>query len=74
VRERKDMPIKLTERKTKYLFETKNWRLDKHTTYKMDEDVMTGDISNKKLERWSLELKRVRRLSLIGTNKEDTIG
>jgi len=68
------MAIKRKDRRTKDIFSMKDWTLKYHTTFTMDEDVMTGDVSNKKLQSFSIELKRDRSLSSMGTNKEDTIG
>lgn len=68
------MAIKRKDMKSKDVFSMKDWRLKYHTTFTMDEDVMTGDVSNKKLQSFSIELKRDRSLSSLGTNKEDTIG
>lgn len=68
------MAVKRKDMNSKNIFSTKDWILKYRTTFTMDEDVMTGDISNKKLQSFSIELKRDRSLSSLGTNKEDTIG
>ena len=66
------MAVKRKDTNTKNIFSRNDWRLFYKTIYTMDEDVMTGDISNKKLQSFSIELKRDRSLSSLGTNKEET--
>lgn len=66
------MAVKRKDTNTKNIFSRNDWRLFYKTIYTMDEDVMTGNISNKKLQSFSVELKRDRSLSSLGTNKEET--
>lgn len=66
------MAVKRKDTNTKNIFSRNDWRLFYKTIYTMDEDVMTGNVSNKKLQSFSVELKRDRSLSSLGTNKEET--
>lgn len=52
------MAIKRKDSNTKYLYKGKNFTLRWEDSYSMDEDVFTGAVTNKKLLKAGLVLKR----------------